>query len=130
MISTNLYCATKLLDPYSQALDSIRSRGGRTASPGEAESLLGVLVPFDRHLRGISHYALGANAWSMSKFLSQRHREGWLVVRDGILSATAALEGAGGENVDLGGVDVQILGYVEDALDNECASLYREMRRR
>ena len=130
MIGTNLYCSTRVLGPYSSALESIRSNGGRLASPDEAKSLLDVLVPIDRYLRGISHYVLGIDAWSMSRFLSQRHREDWPAIRDGILSITAALEGAGGGSANLRDGDVRILGYAEDALDNECATLYREMSRR
>ena len=130
MISTNLYCSTRVLGPYSLALKSIRSNGGRLARPDEAKSLLDLLVPIDRYLRGISHYVLGINAWSMTQFLCQRHREDWPAIRDGLVSVTAALEGARGGNACLRDGDVRILGYAEDALDNECATLYREMRRR
>lgn len=130
MISTNLYCSTRVLGPYSSALKSIRSNGGRIASPDEAKSLLDLLVPIDRYLRGISHYVLGINAWSMTRFLCQRHREEWQDIRDGLLSVTAALEGAGSRSANLRDGDVRILGYAEDALDSECATLYREMCRR
>ena len=127
MISTNLHRTTRLLGPYRSALESIRSRGGRSVSSDEANSLLDVLVPIDRYLRDISHYALGVNAWSMSEFLRMRHREDWPAVRDGILSVTAVLEGADGGNASLRDADMQMLGYAADAMDHECESLHREM---
>ena len=127
MIGVNLSAATRLLKSYNMALESIRSRGGRSAGRGEVEGLLGVLVPIDRHLRGIPEYTMGANAWSMSRFLRLRHRDDWPAVRDGILSVTAALEGASGRIASLRDMDMQMLGYAADAMDNECESLYREM---
>ena len=129
VISTNLHYASMLLRPYNQALWSIRSRGGRSEGQGEAKSLLDVLVPLDRYLRRISHYTLGIDAWSMSKFLRLRHPENWPAIRDGIVSVTATFEG-GGERVHIGDKDMPILGYVADALENECASLFEEMHRR
>lgn len=96
--------------------------------PDEAKSLLDVLVPLDRYLRNIPHYTLGVNAWSTSRFLRLRHQANWPAVRDGIVSVTAALEGGGGR-VDIRDEGVPILGHVADALENECGTLYREMRR-
>ena len=132
VISANYHRSSKLLWPYTDALESIRSRGGRSASPGEVKSLLDVLVPLDRYFRGVSCHTLGANAWSMSEFLRLRYREDWPVIRDGIVSVTAALEGAGGGGggADIRDEDMHTLGYVEDALDNECESLYLQIRRR
>ena len=130
VISTNLHFASMLFRPYVRTLYSVRSRGGSLEGPDETKSLLDVLVPLDRYLRRISHYTLGIDAWSMSKFMRLRHQENWPAVRDGIASVTAALEGGGGRRVDIHDGDVPILGYVADALENECATLYREMRRR
>lgn len=130
-ISGSLHRTSKLLGPYIQAVDSVRSRGGRLEGPHEAKSLLDVLVPLDRHLRRVSHFDIGVNAWSLSKFLRLRHRGDWQAVRDGIVSVTAALEGGGGSRrVDIRDGDMPILGYVADALENECASLYGELRGR
>ena len=130
VISANYHRSSKLLWPYTDALESIRSRGGRSASLGEVKSLLDVLVPLDRYFRGVSCHTLGANAWSMSEFLRLRYREDWPAIRDGIVSVTAALEGAGGGGVDIRDGDLHTLGYVEDALNNECDSLYLQIRRR
>ena len=130
VISTNYYRASKLLGPYTKALESIRSRGGRSAGPGEVKSLLDVLVPLDRHFRNIFHYTLGINEWSMSEFLRLRYPEDWPAIRDGIVSVTAALEGAGGGGADIRDGALHTLGYVEDALNNECDSLYLQIRRR
>ena len=130
VISTNYHHASMLFMPYVRALESIRSRSGRLDGQGEVGSLLDVLVPLDRHLRGVSHFALvSVDAWSMSKFLRLHHRENWQAVRDGIVSVTAALEG-GDRGMCIRDGDVSILGYVADALENECASLFEEMRRR
>ena len=128
VICTNYYRASKLLWPYADALESIRSRVGRSASPGEVKSLLDILVPLDRYFRGISHYNLGVNAWSMSEFLRLRYREDWPAIRAGIVSATAALEGAGGGEVEIQDGALPALGHVEDALKNECDSLYLMIR--
>ena len=130
VISTNYYRASKLLRPYAEALESIRSRGGRSASPGEVKSLLDVLVPLDRYFRDITHYTLGVNAWSMSEFLRLRYHEDWPAIRDGIVSVTAELENAGGGGADVRDEALHTLDYVEDALDNECESLYNQMRGR
>lgn len=130
VISTNYHHASMLIMPYARALESIRSSGGRLEGRDKAKSLLDVLVPLDRHLRGVSHFALvSVDAWSMSKFLRLHHRENWQAVRDGIVSVTAAIEGGGGRT-HVGDGDALILGYVADALENECASLFEEMRRR
>ena len=130
VISTNYYRASKLLRPYTEALESIRSRGGRSASPGEVKSLLDVLVPLDRYFRDIFHYTLGINEWSMSEFLRRRYPGDWPAIRDGIVSVTAELENAGGGGADVRDGALNTLGYVEDALDNECESLYNQMCRR
>ena len=129
-ISGRLHRASMLFRPYVTALDSVKSRGGRSEGQDEAKSLLDVLVPLDRHIRGVSHFSFDIDARSMSKFLRLRHRENWPAVRDGIVSVTALLEGGGGRGVDIRSEDVPILGYVADALENECASLFGEMRRR
>ena len=130
VIGTNLHRASKLLDPYLLALEAIESRGGFVERPEEAGSLLAVLAPMGRHLRGETYFVMGINAEKMSGFLRLRHRENWPSAKDGILSVETRLkEGAGGR-VDLSGEDLSILGDVSDALDNECASLFKEMRRR
>ena len=132
VISTKLNCASRLLRPYVLAMEPIHLRGERTRQPGEVKSLLGVLVPLDRHLRGISYFSLGVNGSGMSDFLRRRHDGDWPGIRDGILSLTARLEKDGGEGataVPLSDKDVSILDDVADALDNECESLYRETRR-
>ena len=130
VISTNYYRASKMLRPYTEALESIRSRGGRSASPGEVKSLLDVLVPLDRYFRDITHYTMGVNAWSMSEFLRRRYPGDWPAIRDGIVSVTAELENAGGGGADVRDGALRTLGYVKDALDNECESLYNQMCRR
>ena len=130
VISTNYHRASKLLRPYTEALESIRSRGGRSASPDEVKSLLDVLVPLDRYFRDITHYTLGVNAWSMSEFLRLRYPGDWPAIRDGIVSVTAELENAGGDWADMRDGALRTLGYVKDALDNECESLFSQMCRR
>lgn len=130
VIGTHLHRATKLLDPYHSALEAIELRGGFVERPEEAGSLLAVLAPMSRHLRGKTYFVLGINAEKMSGFLRLRHRENWPSVKGGILSVEARLkEGAGGR-VALSGKDLSILGDVSDALDNECESMFKEMRRR
>lgn len=129
VIGTNLYLASKLLGRYDLALESIRSRGGSVDRPDEVKSILAVLAPLSRHLRGMTYYALGVNAEEMSKFLRLRHREDWPSAKDGILSVASRLEKGGGK-VALSGSDLPILNDVSDALDNECSSLFKETRRR
>ncbi len=129
-LGTNLHCATNLLDPYLTALEAIESRGGLVERQDEAESLLAVLAPLSRHLRGRTYFTLGINGEEMSEFLRLRHREGWPGIRDGILSVETRLEEGTGGRVDLSGKDVSILGDVSDALDNLCASLHGKMYRR
>ena len=129
VIGTNLYLASKLLGRYDLALEAIRSRGGSADRPDEVKSLVAVLAPLSRHLRGMAYYALGVNAEEMSKFLRLRHREDWPSTRDGILSVASRLEKGGGK-ADLSGVDLPILSDVSDALDSECSSLFRAMRGR
>ena len=129
-IGTNLHLASMLLRPYLLALRAVKSRGDSVVLPDEARSLLAVLAPLGRHLRGKSYLVLGIDGEEMAEFLRLRHREGWPAVRDGILSVESRLEEGAGGRVDISGGDVSILGDVSDALDNECASLFREMRRR
>lgn len=127
VISTRLHSASKLYRPYILAMYAIRSRGGRTGQQGEVKSLLDVLVPLDRHLRGEFYYSLGINDRGMTEFLHLRRREGWPDTRDTILLLTARLERAGGA-VAFSDRDLSILDDVGDALDSECMSLYSEMR--
>ena len=129
-IGTNLHRASRLLRPYLLVLRTVKSRGGSVERPDEARSLLDVLSPLCLHLRGKSYFVLGIDGKEMSEFLRLRHREGWPAVRDGILSVESRLEEGAGGRVDLSGGDVSILGDVSDALDNECASLSRELRSR
>ena len=130
VISTKLHCASKLLEPYVSAMDPIHSRDGHAGQPGDVQSLLDVLVPLDRHLRGISYYSLGINGRGMSEFLRLRHSGAWPDIRNGILSLTARLEKGGGAGMALSDEDVSILDDVADALDNECEMVFRETRRR
>lgn len=129
-IGTNLHRATKLLEPYISALRDVKSRGGCVERPDEARSFLAVLNPLSRHLRGKTYFVLGINGEDMSEFLRLRHRERWPSIKDGIISVESKLEEGAGGRVDLFGEDVSILGYVSEALDNECASMFKEMRRR
>ena len=129
VIGTNLYCASELLKAYLVATGSIRSRGGYVERPDEIQSILDVLAPLSLHLRGMTHYALGVDGEEMSEFLRRRHREGWQGARDNILSVASRLERGGGK-IALSGGDLSILDDVSDALDSECASLFRETRRR
>lgn len=130
-IGTNLHRASKLLRPYISTLKAARSRGGSVERPEEVGSLLAVLAPLGRHLAGRAYFALGIDGEGMSEFLRLRHRERWPTIKDGILSVESKLEGGrAGGGVRLSGDDLSILGDVSDALDNECASLFREMRRR
>ena len=137
LLSSRLHRTTMLLKPYVEAMWSIRSRGGRSASRDEVKSLLDALVPLDRHLRGIFHFIPCINESSWSEILRQRHSGDWQAVRDGIVSATAALEvasgngnGSGSGRVDIRDEDMPILGYVGEALEYECASIFAEMRGR
>ena len=134
VISTKLHLATNLLEPYVSAMEPIHSRGGRAWGPCEVRSLLDVLVPLDRHIRGMPHYSLGVNSRGMSEFLRLRHRNAWPGIRDSLLSLTERLEKGGGAGasceVALSDEDVSILDDVADALDNECESLFRETCRR
>ena len=135
LLSSRLHCTSMLREPYAEAMWSIRSRGDCSASRGEVKSLLDALVPLDRHLRGIFHFVPCINESSWSEFLRLRHSGDWQAVRDGIVSATAALEvasgnGNGSGRVDIRDEDMPILGYVEEALEYECASIFAEMRRR
>ena len=75
VIATNLHCASRLLERYNLAPESVGSRGGCVEREDEARSLLAVLAPFSRHLRGRSYYALGVHGEEMSEFLRLRHRE-------------------------------------------------------
>lgn len=129
VITTNLYCASKLLKAYLSATSAIKSRGGYVEGPDETRGLLDVLAPLSLHLRGMSYFALGVHCEEMFGFLRRRHREGWPGVRDSILSIASRLEGGGGGTA-LSAADLSILDDVSDALDNECASLYMEMRGR
>lgn len=129
VITTNLYCATKLLKAYLLAMSAIKSRGGYVEGPDETQSLLDVLAPLSLHLRGVSYFALGVHCEEMSGFLRRRHREDWQGAIDGILSIASRLERGGG-GAALSAADLSILDDVSDALDNECASLYTEMRGR
>ena len=133
LLSSRLHSTSMLREPYAEAMWSIRSRGDRSASRGEVKSLLDALVPLDRHLRGIFHFVPCINESSWSEFLRLRHGGDWQAVRDGIVSATAALEvasGNGSGRVDIRDEDMPILGYVGDALEHECASVFAEMRGR
>ena len=130
VLSTKLHRSTELLNSYLSALESIESRGGSVARPDETASLLAVLAPLNRHLRGQTYFSLGVNGEDMYKFLHLRHREGWPDARDGILSIESRLRGGANGRLDLSGEDMSILGDVSDALDNVCASLFSEMRRR
>ena len=129
VITTNLYCASKLLKAYLSAMSAIKSRGGYVEGPDETRGLLDVLAPLSLHLRGMSYFALGVHCEEMSGFLRRRHREDWQGAIDGILSVASRLEKGGG-GTDLSAADLSILGDVSDALDNECASLYMEMHGR
>lgn len=129
-IGTSLHRATRLLGPYVSAMKAAKSRGGSVERPDEAGGLLAVLSPLSRHLAGRDYFVLGIDGEGMSEFLRLRHRERWPSVRDGILSVESRLEGGAGGRVRLSGEDLSILGDVSDALDNECASLFRYMRRR
>ena len=130
VLATGLHCASQLLRPYLDAQRAIKSRGGLVERQDGAKSLLAVLTPLGCHLGGKTYFSLGVDGEEMSEFLRLRHREGWPGIRNGILSVKARLEdGAGGE-VALSGEELSILGDVSDALDNVCASLHREMRRR
>ena len=135
LLSSRLHRTTMLREPYAEAMWSIRSRGDCSASRDEVKSLLDALVPLDRHLRGIFHFVPCINESSWSEFLRLRHSGDWQAVRDGIVSATAALEvasgnGNGSGRVDIRDEDMPILGYVGEALEYECASLFAEMRGR
>lgn len=129
VIGTNLHRASKLLRAYSTATWAIRSRGGSVEQQDEVRSILDVLAPLSLHLRGMDYYALGINGEEMSKFLRRRHREDWPSARDGILSVASRLE-KGDNGVALSKGDLSILDDVSDALDRQCASLFRETRRR
>ena len=129
-IGTNLHRATKLLRPYISALSTVKSRGGCVERPDEARSFLAVLNPLSRHLRGKTYFVLGINGEDMSEFLRLRHRERWPSIKDGILSVESKLEKGAGGRVDLSGEDLSILANVSEALDNECASMFKEMRGR
>ena len=128
VIATSLHCASRLLGRYNLALESVGSRGGSVARADEARSLLAVLGPLGRHLRGETYYALGVHAEEMSEFLRLRHRDDWPGARDCILSVASRLEGDG--RVALSDGDLSVLGDISDALDGECSSLFMEMRER
>ena len=129
-IGTNLHRASKLPGPYISALKAVESRGGSAERPGEAGSLLAVLAPLSRQLGGRAYFVLGIDGDGMSEFPRLRHRERWPGVMDGILAVKSRTEGGAGGRVRLSCEDLSILVDVSDALDSECASLFREMRRR
>ena len=130
VVNGQFHLTSRLLQPYILTLLDARSRGGHTERQDEVQSLLDVLAPMSRHLRGVSYFDLGIDWEKMSEFLRHRHREDWPAARDSVIALASRLEKSNDPRVSLSEEDMSILNGMAGALDSECSYLYRKTRGR
>ena len=82
------------------------------------------MKPIKKKLLGQNSNTLILNEDAVTAALNQSHQDDWQQFKNGLINLVEKLEG---EHQSFSEYDVMILEDVADALDMECASLFRQM---
>lgn len=105
-------------------IKQISSERNTTQKYNETNDILAVLKPIKKKLLGQNSNTLILNEDAVTAALNQSHQDDWQQFKNGLINLVEKLEG---EHQSFSEYDVMILEDVADALDMECASLFRQM---
>lgn len=98
-----------------------------TETYAQLAKLLSVLRPVSELLEGRLSESRGFDEYNVVDTLRRRHAEDWHTFRTHVLRLTLRLES---KEATVKDADLTILNDVADAIDKECASLFRRMSER
>ena len=125
IFAAKLYLNSNSLRQFNSTLRSLKNTGVNSKiSPSEKNNLLEVLSPISEKIKGKQANVFGVNERALVDSLHQRHPTDWQQYKDSIISITNKLES---EDSSITENDIMVLEDVADALDAECANLFRKI---
>lgn len=118
---------SKSLKEFDEALRFIRGKNEikKTDEVEEIiDKLLNVVNPISQALKGKLSESTAINERSVIDILKNRHEREWAIYKEKILELSFKLKSARFQLVEN---DFQLLNDIADALDAECANLFRRM---
>ncbi|MEM2161121.1 MAG: hypothetical protein QXN55_09230 [Candidatus Nitrosotenuis sp.] len=126
VFTTKLFLNSNSLRQYNTSLRLLNKKVETSSRINENEisGLLFVLKPIVKKLSGLNSSTIGLNERALVDSLNQRHLTDWQQYKDRLVNITANLE----SNVPhVSKEDLSALEDVADALDVECANLFRSI---
>ena len=118
---------SKSLKEFDDALRFIRGKNEITKTGKAAEmvdKLLNVICPISEAIKGNLSESTAINERSVVDILRNRHEREWPIYKERMLELSSKLKSA---KFQLSKGDFHLLDDVADALDSECANLFRRM---
>lgn len=119
---------SKLLKEFDKALRFFKNKEEvkRTAQvTSMIDNLLIIITPLAEHLKGNLSDSTTISEHNLVEILKAQHEKGWVSYKKEIERVHKKLQA---EKVSLSKEDLKILNDIADALDAECANLFRKMR--
>lgn len=127
VLAARLRVNTKSLEEFDEALRFLRGIDEITRLPKEEEmleKLMRVIKPVSLHLSGRLSASVVISEYRIVDIIRERHNREWVTYQKGIDQLVAKLES---ERFKLSVLDIELLHDIADALDAECANLFRRI---
>jgi len=121
---------SKSLKDFDDALRFVKGKKEITKTPGVTEiisKLLNVINPILQSIKGNLSESIAIDERSVVDIIKNRHNREWPTYRERIQKLHAKLSS---NEFTLSQSDFQLLNDIADALDAECANLFRRMSER
>jgi len=121
---------SKSLKEFDDALRFVKEKKEITRTPETAEiinKLLNVISPILESIKGSLSESIAINERSVASIIKNRHNRDWPTYREQIQKLYSKLTSS---RITLSHGDFQLLNDIADALDAECANLFRRMSER
>jgi len=121
---------SKSLKEFDDALRFVKEKKEITRTPETAEiinKLLNVISPILESIKGSLSESIAINEHSVASIIKNRHNRDWPTYREQIQKLYSKLTSS---KITLSHGDFQLLNDIADALDAECANLFRRMSER
>ena len=118
---------SKSLKEFDDALHFIKGKNEITKTPEVAETikkLLNVINPISESIKGTLSESTAINERNIVDIIKNRHERVWPTYKEDIQKLSSKLNS---DKFQLSRNDFRLLNEIADALDAECANLFRRM---
>ncbi len=125
--ASNLMLNTKSLKEFDDALRLIKKEKKikRKVMLDTINKLLEIINPISEVIKGNLSVSISVTEFKIVDILKSRHENEWQIYKSKIIKLNERLKFE--EEIQLSKSDLQLLDDIADALDAECANLFRRM---